>query len=150
MSEIELQDVRNSAVRLLARREHSRLELQRKLAQRDFNTSLIHQVLDELEVEGLQSDQRYAESLVNSRIGRGQGPLKIRAELSQNGVPDNVVALAMTEASADWITLASNARRKRFGHSLPADYAEKARQARFLSTRGFASDTIWQVLGDDG
>ncbi len=149
MAEADLAQVRARAIRLLARREHSRLELTRKLQQRGLDSGLISAALDDLAQEGLQSDQRYADSLINSRIGRGQGPLKIRAELNQGGVDDALVEAALKEQSPDWSALASQVRRRRFGAELPAAYEEKVRQARFLSGRGFASDTIWQVLGGE-
>jgi regulatory protein len=78
--------VEAAAVRLLARREHSRAELVRKLAARGAPAELADEVLDSLAARRLQSDERYAESLVTSRIGRGQGPVRIRRELAERGV----------------------------------------------------------------
>jgi len=142
-------DVEAAAVRLLARREHSRLELKRKLSQRRFDATLIDAVIDKLESERLQSDERFAESFVRTRAERGQGPLRIRAELSQRGVEDAEAEAALEGCECDWAASAVVIRRQRFGAELPETYEERARQARFLQQRGFAMDHIRAALKGD-
>ncbi|NHA16020.1 regulatory protein RecX [Thioalkalivibrio sp. XN279] len=137
-----------AAVRLLARREHSRKELARKLHARGVPPELVDQVLQGLQARRLQSDERYAESLVNSRISRGQGPVRIRRDLSQQGIPDEDIDTALEAAGVDWYALARETRVRRFGADAPAEWKERARQARFLEYRGFSGDQIREALGD--
>jgi regulatory protein len=135
---------RRRAMDLLARREHSRLELERKLAARDFGEVLIGEVLDALEQDGLLSADRFAESFVAARYARGQGPRRIRRELAERGVasPERF----LDDERFDWDAQAREARARRFGRELPGTLAEKSRQARFLEYRGFGHDQIRQAL----
>jgi regulatory protein len=137
-----------AAVRLLARREHSRKELARKLHARGVPPELVDEVLQGLQARRLQSDERYAESLVNSRVSRGQGPVRIRRDLSQQGIPDEDIDNALEAAGVDWYALARETRVRRFGEEAPAEWKERARQARFLEYRGFSGDQIREALGD--
>ena len=135
---------RRRAMDLLARREHSRLELERKLRTRDYSGAVVASVLDELEADGLLSDSRFAESFVRARIARGRGPNRIRLELIERGVAASEDALR--EAGCDWGRLAVETRKKRFGAGPPRDYRERARQARFLEYRGFTAEQIHNAL----
>ena len=92
--------------------------------------------------EGLQSDTRFAEAFVQSRINQGKGPVRIRADLAQRGIQDGVVEGALEASACDWFELAGNERRKKFGSLAPGDFKEKARQMRFLQYRGFEQDHI--------
>ena len=130
------------AVGLLARREHSRAELARKLGQRGVPEELIAATLEALGERRLQSDTRYAETLVASRIGRGQGPVRIRRELAERGVSGAEIDAALEGAEADWFELARETRRRRFGAAAPAEWNERARQSRFLEYRGFSGEQI--------
>lgn len=134
---------------LLARREHSRLELEQKLAARGCEPDLVADVLDALESEGLLSAERFAESFIASRYAKGQGPHRIRRELADRGI-DSAAAL-LDDGRFDWVALAREARSKRFGGAPPADLKDKARQVRFLEYRGFGHDEIRRALefGDD-
>ena len=140
--------VRDAAIRLLAGREHSRFELRRKLLARRHAAADIDRVLDALAADGLQSDDRFAESYVRSCLGRGQGPLKIRASLKQRGIDDDLAAAAVDLDDGDWRALAEAARGKRFGSAPPEDRRQWAKQARFLAGRGFPSDIVGHVLRD--
>ncbi len=137
------------AVRLLGRREHSRAELARKLSARGVPEQLIDDVLEGLRARRLQSDSRYAESLVNSRAGRGQGPVRILRELAAQGVDDAVAEEALAGAGQDFFALAADVRRRRFGEAAPSAWKERARQMRFLEYRGFTSDQIRAAFGDE-
>ncbi len=135
------------AVGLLARREHSRVELQRKLAQRGFVAAEIETLLDRLAAQRLQSDERFSESYVRMRQGRGYGPQRIRAELRERGVADALVEQALaTQATADMPRIDDIWQRK-FSGQYPQDYRERARQMRFLQQRGFALDEIHALFG---
>lgn len=139
---------RNAAMNYLARREHSRQELTRKLSKKDFSRDEIDVALDKLEHDGLLDNARFAEAYTRSRVNKGFGPVRIRQELHERGVSDELAEQMLTHWSGDWIVLAQQQQQKRFKR--PAeDYAERARQARFLQHRGFTSEQIWQVLGND-
>lgn len=131
---------------LLARREHSRLELERKLRQRGMDSADLVPVLDELAAAGLQSDARFAEHYARSRAERGYGPLRIRAELQERGIGSAGIAAALATLEGDWTGQARLAREKRFGPNRPADLKERARQTRFLLQRGFSQEQIRQAL----
>lgn len=141
--------VEAAAVRLLARREHSRAELARKLAARGAPGALVDEVLETLAARRLQSDERYAEALVTSRIGRGQGPVRIRRELAERGVSAGLIDAALEAADVDWRHLARDVRQRRFGDDVPAAWNERVRQSRFLEYRGFTSEQIRLALGGD-
>jgi len=141
-------DVRRAGMDLLARREHSRLELRRKLGARDLPDELIEQALDDLQQDGLLSDQRFAESFAGSRLRRGQGPQRILAELRQRGVVDALAEQALASLGADWLATARAVREKRFGRAVPQDFKERARQARFLQYRGFSAEQAMAATGE--
>ncbi len=133
-------------MRLLAMREHSRAELQRKLEQRGFGAEQITAVLDQFAANNLQSDSRYAENYISSRQQRGYGPVRIQAELREHGVSDTLVAACLDFTEPVWIELGCQVRQKKFGNDLPADYPEKARQMRFLEYRGFTHEQLRRIL----
>jgi regulatory protein len=139
------------AVGLLARREHSRLELERKLAARGYEAELIGSTLDGLEQAGLLDGRRFTESFIESRAARGLGPVRIRAELIERGIASAAAAEALRAADKDWAALAAGVRVKRFGADAPREFKERARQARFLDYRGFRAAEIDAALelGDD-
>lgn len=141
--------VESAAVRLLARREHSRVELERKLSARGAPPELVAEALAGLAGRRLQSDTRYAETLVNSRLGRGQGPVRIRRELAEQGIDGAGIEAALEAAAPDWMALARETRRRRFGAEAPTEWKERARQARFLEYRGFSGEQIRHALGGD-
>jgi regulatory protein len=137
----------NAAFSMLARREHSRFELQRKLKKHASCCDVdLSSLLDELETDNWLSDERFAEATVYSGIRRGQGPNKIRNTLRERGVASELVHQFLDCAEIDWKMLAREARQKRFGKNVPRDYREKARQSRFLTSRGFSSETIRNEL----
>ena len=139
-----------AALEFLARREHSRRELTRKLGTRGFPDEIIGAVLDELERSGSLADSRFTDTFVRSRIAKGHGPQRIRAELAQRGIVDTEADDGLRGADVDWLATIRAVRRKRFGPELPRDYAERAKQARFLQYRGFDREQIRAALELDG
>jgi regulatory protein len=137
---------RKKAMDLLARREHSRDELCRKLEKAGFDAEIAFDAIARLGDEGLQSDERFVESFVQSRINQGKGPARIRAELGQKGVVDAIIDRALETSGADWYALAGEIRAGKFGTELPSEFKEKARQMRFLQYRGFESDHIQSAV----
>lgn len=134
------------ALRLLARREHSRQELATKLRQREIEAVIIERVLDEYEESDWLSDIRFADVYARHRRDLAYGPVKIRAELQQRGISFEPECLAETPEEA-WVELAIRWRQRRFGlASVHDNWPEKARQARSLSQRGFTGGQIDRAL----
>lgn len=137
---------------MLARREHSSQELRRKLGFKGFDDAEVDEALVELRRDRLQSDDRFVEALVRSRIAKGRGPLRIQAELREHGIAEVLIAQTVDVHDEEWRERIDEVRRKRFGAARPGDMSERARQMRFLQHRGFTSEQIRSALrraGDD-
>jgi len=126
-----------AALRLLARREHSTLELTRKLEQRGFTGASIRPALERLRAAGYLSDARFAGSLARHRAAQGYGDLRIRAELKQHGMEHAVVDQALEVLAVDWGAQALAQARRHFAEA-PETSAARARMLRYLTQRGFA------------
>jgi regulatory protein len=142
-------EIEVTAVRLLSRREHSTEELRRKLASKGYPEASIAAVLEKLGNKKVVSDERFTSSFVNNRARRGKGPVRIRAELRQQGVTDPQIQQEVGSTDRDWNQLANEVRRRKFGADLPRSQGERAKQARFLQYRGFNSDQIRAALNFD-
>lgn len=136
--------LREQAVGFLARREHSREELRRRLLPRAESEQELDALLDELARRGKLSDARYAEARAHT-LSRKYGSERIRRELAAKGVSASVSEAAIAEARAGDFDRAWAAWQRKFG-TPPADMREKGRQARFLMSRGFGMGIIDQVL----
>jgi regulatory protein len=145
-SEATAKDIRRAAMDLLARREHSFQELSDKLSRRFTNSDLIIEQVQQLSDENLQSDQRFAEMFVRSRINKYQGPIRIKNELRERGVSERWVSHAIREEGADWNELIQHLSSNKYGEQPPADAKEKAKRMRFFQYRGFSFDLIQCVL----
>lgn len=140
-------DAREGAVRLLARREHSRLELRRKLGSRGHAPGAIEAALADLAEGGLQSDDRFAASYVRTALERGHGEHRIRAALRERGIEPAVANGALVLDAEAWRQRATAAARKRFGDMPPRTAAEWAKRARFLAGRGFGAAAVAAAVG---
>ena len=140
--------IRAAAVTLLARRDWLAGELSAKLQAAGGDPQAVAGVIVELARERLVDDVRYAEHYVASRAERGQGPLRIAADLASLGAPRELIEAAVA-SGPDWRALAGTVRRRKFGAEPPDSWAERARQARFLQYRGFSSDHIRAATGAD-
>lgn len=138
--------VRRTAMDLLARREHGRVELTRKLRQRGAEPEMIEQELDRLSDEGLLSESRYLESYVRYRAGSGYGPARIREELQQRGLARGDVEQALRESGFDWAAQLADTWQRKFAGRLPADMRERGKQTRFLVYRGYSMDMVSRLL----
>ena len=130
--------IRRSALDLLARREHSYVEMLRKLRQRGAATDQAEIELDRLQAEGLLSDERFCEAYVHARSQRGYGPVRLREELRQRGVAESLIDRTLRNEAWDWIALARAAFAKRFPEGPAIDLKERAKQQRFMQYRGFS------------
>jgi len=127
---------------LLAIREHSQLELRRKLCARSYNESIVDEVLTLLVQKALQSDNRFAEQYISFRQQRGFGPVRIRAELRERGINNGLIAEYLDAQSEQWMGFLQQAHDKKFGTGSPCSLKEKARRTRFLEYRGFTGEHI--------
>ena len=140
--------VRAAAEALLARRDFAGAELRAKLCSKGFEDGAAGQVIAELAARGVLDDRRFAENYVSWHAARGQGPIRIAAQLRSRGLPEALIDAALA-SGPDWPALARRARTARFGRQPPASWADRARQARFLQYRGFSSDHIRAATGAD-
>ena len=139
--------IRVAAMDYLSRREHATHELfQKLLAKEEYEAYEISEVLSRLADQGLLSDERFTEAFINQRINRGSGPLKIRAELRQKGVSDSSIENFLDEHDVMWQESALAVRIRKYGDQAPSDVKDKARQSRFLQSRGFSSEQIRYAL----
>jgi len=139
---------RLSAIALLAQRDLASGELRKKLDSQGYDAAVIAAVVAELAAERSLDDARYAENYVTYHSERGQGPLRITADLRALGVADPLIEAALTTVP-DWRALALEVRIRKFGAELPEEWSERTRQARFLQYRGFSSDDIRAATGAD-
>jgi len=138
--------LRERALNLLARREHSRAELARKLAAHG-QAEDIDALLDTLEGEGLLSEMRYVEAMAHAHAGR-HGSLRLKQTLQRQGVVGELADLAVQQARAADLAACRTLWRQKYGKP-PADPKEKARQYRFLLGRGYPADVVARVLGGE-
>jgi regulatory protein len=137
------------ALRLLSQREHSRFELERKLARFEEAPGALGKVLDQLAAKDFINEGRVIESVVNRRSAK-LGAARIRQELQAKGLEADAVAQAVASLRSTEVERAREIWRKKFGEP-PVDAAERGKQMRFLASRGFGGDTIHKVVsgGED-
>ncbi len=136
--------LKGRALRLLSGREHSRSELERKLAGHEEEPGQLRRVLDELQARGFIDHQRVADSLVHRRAGK-LGAARVRQELQGKGLEPELVSEVVAGLRSTEETRALEVWRRKFD-APPADAAERGKQARFLAARGFDGDVIRRVL----
>ncbi len=131
---------------MLSRREHSRVELTAKLASKGFDQQQIDSAMEMLLAHDLQSDARYVEDFVRSRIMKGSGPLKIMHELRHRGIDDSMVQAYLDRANIDWFEVARTAYIKKYRSSEVIDAREQAKRIRFMQSKGFPGDIIFRLF----
>ena len=129
---------------MLARREYARAELETKLLAKGWPAAEICTALDELAAKGLLSDARYAQALAAKKAGH-YSRRGIAAELKARGVDQPDIEAAIAQADLDDDAALAALWQRRFGDP-PADAREKARQVRFLQSRGFSLSAILKLL----
>ena len=137
---------RNKAIQYLSMREHSYLELSRKLQQKGYESSEIDRALAKLIDDNLQSDARFGEAFVRSRVAKGLGPVRIRMELREKGLSDYQIEQSFElNSEIDWDELIEITWNKKY--AVPAeDATQKAKQWRFLQYRGFTQSQISELF----
>jgi regulatory protein len=145
---LEPAQARDTALRLLGRREHSARELKAKLQARGLDREATDEVVADLSDAGWQSDARYAEVLVRSRTSQGHGPLRIEAEMRMAGLDADAIRAALDAADVDWDELAQQVWQRKYG-ALPQSLSERQQQYRFMAGRGFEARSIGRILKGD-
>ncbi|MGM9424800.1 recombination regulator RecX [Hydrogenophaga sp. MI9] len=141
--------LKGRALRLLAGREHSRAELEKKLAPHEEESGELQRSLDELQAKGFISDQRVVESVIHRRAAR-LGVGRVKQELQAKGISADAMAEALDRLRGTEVQRAREVWRKKFGEAA-ADAAGRAKQMRFLAARGFGAEAIRRVVsgGED-
>ncbi len=136
--------LKGRALRLLSQREHSRLELERKLAAHETEPGQLAKALDELQARGFISEARVIESVVHRRASK-LGAARVRQELAAKGLSGEAVAEAVDQLRASELERAREIWARKFGEPA-SEPKEKARQIRFLVSRGFAAEVVRRVV----
>ena len=138
----EFNEIFARGVRLLAMREHSVKEITTKLLDKSENSDVIHAVIDELLASKYLSDERFTESYVRARKNRGFGPVKIKSELKNKGISNNLIQDHLDEGAAIWFDNALSQYQKKYGDVPISDYNGWTKRARFMQSRGFTMEHI--------
>ena len=136
--------LKGRALRLLSTREHSRAELERKLAQHEEEPGQLRRVLDELQAKDFINELRVVDSVLYRRAAR-LGALRLRQELQGKGLDAELVAQAVASLGATELQRAREVWRRKFD-AMPTEAAQRAKQARFLAARGFGGEVIRRIL----
>ena len=143
---ITVGDIRFSAMNLLALREHTVMELKNKLGRKFPSAELIELAVQSLIEQGLQSDERFTLAFIGMRQRQGKGPAIIKMELREKGVAAELITSFIDDADILWSELAIEVWRKKFRGAVPQDNRERAKQMRFLQSRGFTGQQIRAVF----
>jgi regulatory protein len=143
----QTRSARRCAMDYLARREHARVELEQKLSQKQYDKDEVSAVLDRLIQDGLQSDRRYCESMINNRVQQGYGPRRIEQELTQKGIDHAMIAGGLGSMQQRWLQTLKALCRRRFAEPT-GDRKVYQKRYRFLLNRGFLPEQIREVLAD--
>lgn len=138
--------LRLAAMNLLARREYSAQELRQKLSKKSSDLDVITQVIERLIEDGLQSDERFAEAFTKMRLRQGKGSTVVGFELKQKGISPQLIGVYVQSSDTQWQESLSQLIHRRFAGQIADEPREKAKQLRFLQSRGFTLDQIRQVI----
>jgi regulatory protein len=145
MTDNESKIINYAITRYLAAREHSRHELLNKLLRKEHDAQLSQQQIDKFSQADIQSDQRFAESLVRGRVNKGIGEQHIRSELKEHYIEQELVSQAFEVQDEDWFELALKVYIKKYGDTLAVSWQEQQKRSRFLQYRGFSYEQIHYV-----
>ena len=136
------QRIRDTMLRMLARREHSEAEVRQKMQMRGFDMCIVQTELADFQQRNWQNDIRFTEQFVRQRIARGQGEVRIRYELRMQQISDELINAAIGEQDVDWFELAKQTHDRRFGEPGSLTLKQKQQHQRLLQSKGFTSDQI--------
>lgn len=139
-------DVLHKAIDLLSRREYAQGELRAKLMKLGSEAQ-VEAVLQRLQDEGYQSDQRFIESFIRMRLGQGHGLIRIRFDLSRKGIESDLLAEVLDGLEVDWYEQARELYQRKYSHPLDKqDYKEKSKRMRYMAQRGYSMDEIQYAI----
>ncbi|MDZ4262065.1 MAG: regulatory protein RecX [Pseudomonadota bacterium] len=142
----KISEIRFNAMNFLALREHSVKELKDKLSRKYAYAEQVEQAINELTEQNLQSDERFAQAFVSMRQRQGKGPVIIKMELRKKGVAAELIAHFVDDTDPLWLELARDVRTKKFKGAAVINQQERAKQMRFLHSRGFSSRHIQEAF----
>ena len=142
------QNIEQTCLRLLARREHSHRELLGKLALRGYLKNEAEPVIAEMTEHGWQNDLRFAECYARQRIAKGYGPIRIRYELQERGIEDFNLDGMATEEAGGWLKLLIAVYQKKYGSQQTITPAEWQKRSRYLFQRGFGAIMIKSLFAE--
>ena len=137
MSNKDPKIITHAITRMLARREHSRVEIMQKLRAKDYDEKVCLAQLQKFIDNNIQSDTRYIDVYVRSAYNKGNGPNVIKQSLATQEIDEYELSECINQSQFNWFELASQVREKKFGQSLPCDFKDIQKQKRFLLYRGF-------------
>ncbi|MEH0369851.1 recombination regulator RecX [Vibrio mimicus] len=143
---LDLAACRQSALQLLSRRDHSEYELQQKLALKGHQTEVIDEVVKYFLELGYLSDVRYAASQARQMVHKGYGEQRLRQQLKEKRVAEDVIEQVLAEQTIDWFELAKEVAHKKFKSGISLERSQYAKQVRYLQYRGFGFDQIRYAL----
>ncbi len=127
---------------MLARREHSQRELRARLERGGYDEAEADEALKRLRRSDYQSDERFGEMILRTRVAQGYGPARVRAELRSHGLKETLIRALLDRAEVDWNASAAAQLRKKYGSRPAADHAGRGKRAAFLLRRGFSAATV--------
>lgn len=146
MQDEQYKQIKAQCLQLLTCREHSQRELLQKLMTKKFSQDAVQQVIAELEQQGWQSDQRYAESYARQRILKGFGPIRIAYELKQRGVETIDLLTIVLQTTGSWLDLLEQIYRRKYTDDCHLSQKEWGRRKRYLQHRGFSGEMIGDLF----
>jgi|SRR5579862_3971521 len=141
--------IRRDALILLARRDHSQMELTQKLLQKQHSPTQVEVLIADLIQAGLLNDQRFAENYCYWRRLKGYGPLRIKMELENRGVDAETIAEVVQITDNAWLAVAKELWQKRFKPNMTTELKERVKQMRFLQYRGYTREQIERLFYDN-
>ncbi|MBU2978002.1 regulatory protein RecX [Alteromonas sp. C1M14] len=149
MTDSDRKIITHAITRMLSRREHSSQEVYTKLSQKGFASEDFIPVVQGFLDADILSDSRYAQMRVRACAAKGVGTCRIRAELKQQHISEQLIDDAVVEAEVDWFALAKQVKQKKFGQQKESDFKLRQKQMQFLHYRGFTQEQIqYAVCGD--
>ena len=139
-------DIRKKLLDFLSRREHSFKELIFKLEDRVSSSQKLFLELEILREEGLQSDERFAESFIRSRSIKGFGPEKISNELRSKGIEENLIKKMVYSQELDWKMILKKELKKKYPQSMNYKIEDISKMKKFFYQRGFLIDEINELF----
>lgn len=144
----DLTKIRRVILHWLTRRDYTPFEILQKLTVKGYEPAAAQNIIDEFTQAGLISESRFTESFLHWRRQRGFGPIRILAELKSRGVTPETIAEHVDITDNAWLIEAQRIFHKHFKGKAPQDFAERAKQMRFLQYRGYTREQIERVMGE--